>query len=76
VDTLEKAALRSNSQRERARIYARIERIVAGDLPILYLFNADYIYAYRSQLRGFAPNAFLPTWNAAQWSMQPSGPSR
>ncbi|HEY9181201.1 MAG TPA: peptide ABC transporter substrate-binding protein [Candidatus Baltobacteraceae bacterium] len=71
VDSLEHAALRSVSMSERRQIYSRIEHTVARDLPILYLFNADYIYAYRRQLRGFAPNAFLPTWNAAQWKVVP-----
>lgn len=74
VDALERAALGSSSMGERKRIYAKIERLVAADLPVLYLFNADYIYAYRAQLRGFAPNAFLPTWNAAQWSMNGGSP--
>jgi ABC-type transport system substrate-binding protein len=67
VDALERAALTSTSTAARKRIYGQIQRIVARDLPILYLFNADYIYAYRAQFQGFMPNAFLPTWNAAQW---------
>lgn len=75
VDALEKAALRSTSSAERKRLYGRIQRLTARDLPILYLFNADYIYAYRKQMRGFSPNAFLPTWNAAQWVMVTSGPN-
>jgi peptide/nickel transport system substrate-binding protein len=70
VDALEKLALRTTSMAQRKQIYVRIERIVAADLPILYLFDADYIYAYRAQLHGFEPNAFLPTWNAAQWSIR------
>ena len=69
IDALERQALASSSQTERKALYGRIARIVAGDVPILYLFNADYIYAYRKQLRGFQPNAFLPTWNAAQWRL-------
>jgi peptide/nickel transport system substrate-binding protein len=69
VDALEKQALSSPSQPERKVLYSRIARIVAADVPILYLFNADYIYAYRKQLSGFQPNAFLPTWNAAEWSL-------
>ena len=72
VDAWERAALSSTSQTLRKRLYARIQRRVAADVPILYLFNADYIYAYRLQLRGFAPNAFLPTWNAAAWSIRAS----
>lgn len=74
VDSLEHQALRASSMDERKRLYGRIERLVARDLPILYLFNADYIYAYRRQLRGFGPNAFLPTWNAAQWRMETFSP--
>lgn len=70
VDQLEREALTSPSQGQRKALYARIERIVAADVPIIYLFNADYIYAYREQLRGFAPNAFLPTWNAGVWGLQ------
>lgn len=69
VDALETAALASPSRPSRKIIYGRIERLVAADVPLLYLFNADYIYAYRTQLRGFYPNAFLPTWNAAAWQL-------
>lgn len=69
VDRLESRALASTSQRERKRLYAQIGALVARDVPIVYLFNADYIYAYRTALGGFSPNAFLPTWNAAAWTI-------
>ncbi|MHB8145979.1 MAG: ABC transporter substrate-binding protein [Vulcanimicrobiaceae bacterium] len=67
VDRLERRALASASQTERKGLYARIARIVAARVPVLYLFNARYVYAYRTRLHGFYPNAFLPTWNAWQW---------
>ena len=70
VDALERLALSSTEQAERKRLYARIGRIVAENVPILYLFNADYVYAYRARLHSFAPNAFLPTWNAYAWSLR------
>jgi peptide/nickel transport system substrate-binding protein len=70
VDTLEKQALTSPSQAQRKALYSQIARAVASDVPILYLFNADYIYAYRKQLSGFQPNGFLPTWNAADWTLR------
>ncbi|MGC1381301.1 MAG: peptide ABC transporter substrate-binding protein [Candidatus Baltobacteraceae bacterium] len=70
VDRLERAALASTDRATRKRLYGRIGRIVAEQVPILYLFNADYVYAYRSRLRGFAPNAFLPTWNAYRWRVE------
>ncbi len=70
VQRLETAALSSTEQNARKRIYGRIARIVAEQVPILYLFNADYVYAYRKRLHGFSPNAFLPTWNAYAWRVR------
>ncbi len=69
VDRLERAALATSEMVVRKRLYGRIGRIVAAQVPILYLFNADYVYAYRKRLRGFAPNAFVPTWNAYRWRL-------
>jgi peptide/nickel transport system substrate-binding protein len=67
VDSLERRAIVSTSQEERKMLYGRIARIAAAQVPIVYLFNANYIYAYSDRLKGFAPNAFLPTWNAGAW---------
>jgi peptide/nickel transport system substrate-binding protein len=69
VDRLERAALSTTETSTRKHLYGTIGRIVAADVPVLYLFNADYIYAFRKRLRGFAPNAFVPTWNAYQWRL-------
>lgn len=70
VDALERRALSAPTQGARKSLYGRIARIVARDVPILYLFDASYVYAYRTRLRGFSPNAFLPTWNAADWRLE------
>jgi peptide/nickel transport system substrate-binding protein len=67
VDRLEREALSATSAERRKRLYGAIGRIVAAEVPVLYLFNADYVYAYRKRLKGFAPNAFVPTWNADRW---------
>ncbi len=50
--------------------YRAIDRIVARDVPIGYLFTPTYTYAYAPRLRGFAPNAFVPTWNAYAWRLR------
>ncbi|MBV8148333.1 MAG: peptide ABC transporter substrate-binding protein [Candidatus Eremiobacteraeota bacterium] len=68
IAALEGEALTTADQSLRKRLYARIERIVAEQVPILFLFNADYVYAYSAGLHGFGPNAFLPTWNAYAWT--------
>jgi peptide/nickel transport system substrate-binding protein len=70
VERLEGEALRSVDRSARKRLYARIGRIVAEQVPIVYLFNAGYVYAYRKRLSGFAPNAFVPTWNAYAWRLR------
>lgn len=71
VDALEAQALASGDQAVRKQLYSKIARDVAQDVPVIYLFNAQYIYAYRTALHGYYPNAFLPTWNAADWSIAP-----
>ncbi|MDQ2680404.1 MAG: peptide ABC transporter substrate-binding protein [Candidatus Eremiobacteraeota bacterium] len=70
VDGLESQALSATTQSARKRDYSKIARIVAHDVPVLYLFYANYTYAYRSRLHRFYPNAFLPTWNAGAWTLQ------
>ena len=73
VDRLEQAALASPSLPARKALYGQIAALAARDIPVIWLFNADYIYAYRRGLAGFWPNAFLPTWNAARWNL--AGPT-
>jgi peptide/nickel transport system substrate-binding protein len=70
VERFEGSAVTDPSQAARRADYRAIDRIVAHDLPIVYLFNPSYIYAYRRRLHGFAPNAFVPTWNAYDWSVR------
>ena len=72
VDALEQEALTTASQAERRALYARIQGQLVADVPIVFLFNPSYIYAYRNALSGFAPNAFAPTWNAAGWQLVPA----
>jgi peptide/nickel transport system substrate-binding protein len=68
VEALERRALVAPDRAERARLYAAIERRVAAAVPIVFLFDPSYSYAYRHDLRGFFPNAFTPTWDAWRWS--------
>jgi peptide/nickel transport system substrate-binding protein len=68
VDALEERALVAPTMNERKRLYSGIEHRVAAAVPIIYLFNPSYVYAYRTTLTNFAPNAFIPTWNAADWT--------
>jgi peptide/nickel transport system substrate-binding protein len=70
VDALEERAASEPLRAKRTLAYAAIDRRVARDVPIVYLFNPTYIYAYAPRLVGFAPNAFVPTWNAYAWRLK------
>ncbi|HTW84359.1 MAG TPA: peptide ABC transporter substrate-binding protein [Candidatus Sulfotelmatobacter sp.] len=67
VDALERRAQVAPDRAERARLYGQIERRVADAVPIVFLFDPSYSYAYRTSLHGFFPNAFTPTWDAWRW---------
>jgi peptide/nickel transport system substrate-binding protein len=69
LDRLERQARSSVIPAVRRRIYSEIARRVADQAPLVNLFNARYLYAYRDRLSGFDPNAFLPTWNAWAWKI-------
>ncbi len=73
VDALERRAVSVPDRAERRALYGRIERRVAEQVPIVYLFDPSYSYAYRRTLHGFFPNAFTPTWNAARWRVGSGG---
>lgn len=69
VDGLEQEALINVSTTRRKAIYSQIEHAVADAVPIIYLFDPSYVYAYDKRLTGFAPSAFSPTWNAGAWRL-------
>ncbi len=69
VDHLEDQALVNSDQSTRKRLYASVQLMLARDVPVLWLFNPSYIYAYRDTLHGFGPNPIVPTWNAWEWSL-------
>jgi peptide/nickel transport system substrate-binding protein len=67
VTALESAALVHTDRSVRRGLYRRIASIAAREVPILYLFDADYTYAYVRGLQRFDPGPFVPTWNAWMW---------
>jgi peptide/nickel transport system substrate-binding protein len=70
VDRLEGRAASEPSRAKRRAVYVTIDRRIARDVPIVYLFNPTYVYAVAPRLTGFAPNAFVPTWNAYAWRLK------
>ncbi len=60
VDALERRAVTAPSRAERKRLYAQIERRVADAVPIVYLFNPSYSYAYRTDAARLLPERVQP----------------
>lgn len=69
VEALERTAVRANDPVLRAQTYRAIDRIVARDVPVVWLFNPKYLYAYRPELHGFAPSPLAATAQAGGWRL-------
>ena len=68
VDALEMRALAGTDQARRAALYSRVQRIIARDVPYLYLYAPTYGYAASERFTGFAPTPFSPMARAWEWS--------
>jgi len=55
----------------RRRAYARSQRLLARDVPIVFVFWPKDVEVYTQRLRGFAPNPVIPSWNAHVWELSP-----
>jgi peptide/nickel transport system substrate-binding protein len=66
---LEQEALRvpGCDQQARAEIYYRMQEIMHDEVPYLWLYVQDGMYAARSNLGGFDPYPWLIDWNVDVW---------
>jgi peptide/nickel transport system substrate-binding protein len=70
MDAAEQAALATNDMKLRKAQYARIQDIVATQLPLLMLWFERYDYAVNSDLKNFKPSHVgSPFWNTWQWQI-------
>jgi len=68
MDAAQAAGLTSFDPAVRRRAYARSQELLARDVPVVFVFWPMNIDASDARLRGFAPNAVTPVWNAQDWS--------
>ena len=66
IDKLMSAQMSSNDQRERKRLYGRVQELVAANLPIIPLISPHVLAGSKAGLRNFRPAVLLPyvLWNA------------
>jgi len=70
VDSAESAALSTYDRGARAREYAAVQRFVAEDRPMIFLWFAKRIDAANVDLRGYRPaHAVTTLWNTWEWSI-------
>jgi peptide/nickel transport system substrate-binding protein len=52
-------------------LYQQAARIENAEVPMIYLYNPDTIWAYTDRLQGFEPNGDQtnPFWNVHEWSL-------
>ena len=55
----------------RKRAYAVIQRHLADDLPMIFLYWPKYRLAFTSALHGVDDNGFTETWNVGEWYLSP-----
>ena len=67
VDRLLEAGRTSCVQSERVRYYHRIQEILAGDLPMIFLYYRDALPVVASRIRGVTPSPSGIMYNFNEW---------
>jgi peptide/nickel transport system substrate-binding protein len=68
MDAAEAIGVQNPEQAARKAAYARVQRLLARDAPIDFVFWPKNVDGYDARLKGFAPNPEVSTWNAEEWS--------
>ena len=63
IDDLVVQGGRETDVAKRRQVYAQIQRILAHDVPVIFLYWPKALYAHRSGVHGFQPNAFAGELN-------------
>jgi len=67
MDRLQAAALTTYDVARRKAEYARIETLLAQDVPQVFIYYQPQISAIDPSLQNFKPSMITPTWNAQDW---------
>ena len=69
MDALQKQALTTYNQDARKAAYAKIETLLANDVPQVYIYYQPQISAIDPAFANFRPSMVRPVWNAEQWRL-------
>jgi peptide/nickel transport system substrate-binding protein len=71
VDDLYAQGQATGDQAERKRVYTEVAKILNDEVPWIYLWSPNSIYAASKRLQGFSPPSYSNNkfWNAETWSV-------
>lgn len=71
VDELFVAGRATTDDTERIAVYTEVATILNEELPWIFLWSPNAIFAYNKRLVGFEPPSYVntPMWNADKWSV-------
>jgi peptide/nickel transport system substrate-binding protein len=69
MDRQQRIALTHYDRPTRKAAYAKIQQLLADDVPYVYLWWPRQIEAVNDDLKGFRPNGIVEDWNAWQWTI-------
>ncbi len=69
MDSAQQEALTKFDQPSRKAAYAKIESLLADDMPQLFFWWPRQAQPVNPDLRNFDPNPVTETWNAYQWAI-------
>jgi peptide/nickel transport system substrate-binding protein len=74
IDKLYPQAQQVKDPEERKKIYTQIAKILNDELPWIFLWSPNSLYALTDTLHGFAPPSYIDNklWNAETWSVTPA----
>ena len=76
IDRALENARRASDQAKRLELIAPVFQAIANDVPVVFLYFSDYLYAHANRLQGLrimpivAPSDRL--WNAEDWYVKTS----
>ena len=74
IDRALEAGRRTFDQAQRKELYATVFQAIAVEVPVVFLYNSDYLYAQGRSLNGFRVAPVTdPTqrfWNVEDWYLK------
>jgi peptide/nickel transport system substrate-binding protein len=70
MNVAQEAGLATYDRAARKRAYSVSQKLLARDVPIVFVFWPKDVEAYTPRLHGFAPNPLTPSWNAGSWELR------